>query len=73
MTELTIHLDDDVAAELHRRAQRHGVDDSALAGQSLAQVLREPDPYGFFGSGRSDSRMSERVDELLAEGFGADR
>lgn len=82
MTEITLGLDDVLAARLAERAKRAGVTPEALASQLLAEDLgRETteagapvtgvaEPFGFFDTGSSRVLRGRAVDELLTEGFG---
>ena len=80
VTSLNLGLDDELAARLERRAARAGIAPEALATKAIAEYLahdREPDqagavddPLGWLGCYGNESAQSERIDALLAEGFG---
>lgn len=74
-------LDDELAARLERRAARAGVAPAALATKAIEEYLSrdsEPDnandinddPLAWLGRYGNERAQSERIDTLLAEGFG---
>ena len=73
MTSLTVHLDEQAAERLRRRAVREGLDVADLAGRLLAEAT-EQDPLEFVGIVHSGQSNARNVDEFLDEhGFGAGR
>lgn len=84
----TLHVPDDLAAQLAAEAARRGIGVDELSAELLRAGLSDGDALeAFIGSGRSGlartrrprslavgnsgrSDISERVDELLADGFG---
>jgi hypothetical protein len=74
MTTLTLRLDDELAARLTERAQAAGVSPDELAGRVLGEYLHHA-PAGrrleFIGMGSSQELQSDRVDDLLAQGYGS--
>lgn len=79
-TPINLGLDDELAARLERRAARAGIAPEALATKAIAEYLaddREPDEagavddaLGWLGRYGNERAQSERIDALLAEGFG---
>lgn len=80
VTRITLGLDDDLAARLAARAVRAGVTPEELAGELLAEDLRDGDmevstspsdsaAFGFFDTGSSPTLRGRDVDSLLAEGL----
>lgn len=77
---MNLGLDDELAARLERRAARAGIAPEALATKAIAEYLaddREPDQAGaaddaldWLGRYGNERAQSERIDALLAEGFG---
>jgi len=79
VTSINLGLDDELAARLERRAARAGIAPEALATKVIEEYLahdREPDdagavdPLGWLGRYGNEHAQSERIDALLAEGFG---
>ena len=75
VTRLVVELDDDddddAARRLAERAEREGIEPSALA-QRLLSEASEVDPFEFIGSFSSDAVRARDADEFLdREGFGA--
>ncbi len=80
MTSINLGLDEELAARLERRAARTGIAPEAPATKAIAEYLaddREPDqagaaddPLGWLGRYGNERAQSERIDALLAEGFG---
>ena len=71
VTRLVVELDDDAARRLAERAEREGIEPSALA-QRLLSEASEVDPFEFIGSFASDAVRGRDADEFLdREGFGA--
>lgn len=69
--EGAVDLDDDAARRLAERAEREGIEPSALA-QRLLSEASEVDPFEFIGSFASDAVRGRDADEFLdREGFGA--
>lgn len=72
MQKTTVYLPDALKAALSRAAAESGLSEADLirTGVRLAIEQRTPPApsVGIFGSGTADA--SERVDELLATGFG---
>jgi hypothetical protein len=68
----TVYIPDDVKAELERVAAETGRTEADLIREgirlALAQVTPPAPRSGIFTS--DDPRLSERVDELLTDGFG---
>jgi hypothetical protein len=71
VTRLVVELDDDAARRLAQRAEREGIEPSALA-QRLLSEASEVDPFEFIGSFASVAVNGRDADEFLdREGFGA--
>ena len=71
VTRLVVELDGDAARRLAQRAQREGIEPSALA-QRLLSEASEVDPFEFIGSFASVAVNGRDADEFLdREGFGA--
>ena len=71
VTRLVVELDDDAARRLAERAEREGIEPSALA-QRLLSEASEVDPFEFIGSFASVAVNGRDADEFLdREGFGA--
>jgi hypothetical protein len=81
MASIHVDIDEALAARLAERAKRAGVTPEELAGVALEEYLAErPDreesegeeaaPFAWFGKYGSDEAQSDRIDELLAKGFG---
>lgn len=80
VTSINLGLDDELAARLERSAARAGIAPEALATKAIEEYLahdREPDdasavddPLGWLGRYGNEHAQSERIDALLAEGFG---
>lgn len=71
VTRLVVELDDDAARRLAERAEREGIEPSALA-QRLLSEASEVDPFEFIGSFASRAVNGRDADEFLdREGFGA--
>ena len=71
VTRLVVELDDDAARRLTQRAEREGIEPSALA-QRLLSEASEVDPFEFIGSFASVTVNGRDADEFLdREGFGA--
>jgi hypothetical protein len=72
MQKTTVYLPDDLKAALERAAAETRRTESQLIREGLQLVLAQLQPppprTGIFDSG--DPCLSERVDELLARGFG---
>ena len=70
VTRLVVELDDDAARRLAERAEREGIEPSALARRLLSEAS-EVDPFEFIGSFASDAVNGRDADEFLdREGFG---
>jgi hypothetical protein len=71
MTEITLHLDDEVLAQLAARAEREGIAIDSLVEREITRIATG-DPFGFFGSGSSDDLRGADVKRLLdVERFGS--
>jgi len=74
MQKTTVYLPDDLKAALERTAEETGKSEAELIREGIKQVVEQrvppPPRFGIFESG--DPTLAERVDELLAEGFGRD-
>jgi hypothetical protein len=74
MKKTTVYLPDELSRELKRAAAESGRSEAELIREGVATVVeRELTPrprIPLFNSG--DPTLAERVDELLAEGFGQD-
>jgi hypothetical protein len=81
VASIHVDLDETLAARLAERAKRAGVSLEELAGVALEEYLAEPpvgderggeeiDPFAWFGKYGSDEAQSDRIDDLLAKGFG---
>jgi predicted transcriptional regulator len=79
MNRTTIHLDDELQERLRKHAEITGQTQSAIVREALVAALdrSEAMPYprsvGLADGGPSTTDLSDRVDELLAEGFGEDQ
>jgi hypothetical protein len=74
MKKTTVYLPDELSRDLKRAAAESGRSKAELIREGIASVVEAkltPRPRGpLFSSG--DPTLAERVDELLAEGFGED-
>ncbi|MGH8983919.1 MAG: hypothetical protein ACRDY6_08615 [Acidimicrobiia bacterium] len=81
MASINVDLDEALAARLAERAKRAGVTPEELASSAVEEYLTEPqggdevqpeeaDPFAWFGRFGSDEAQSDRIDALLAKGFG---
>jgi len=71
VTELRVHLPDDVAARLAAEAADRGTSTEDLAGEVLADRFPVRRKLSFAGLGRSTSgRRAAENEDLLADGFG---
>ena len=74
MKKTTVYLPDELKRDLERAAAASGSSEAELIRQGIQNVVEirlAPRPRGpLFRSG--DPTLAERVDELLAEGFGED-
>lgn len=79
VASINVELDEALAARLAERAKRAGVTPEELAGAALEEYLaesadqsepEEADPFAWFGKFSSDEAQSDRIDALLAKGFG---
>ncbi|MGH8908179.1 MAG: hypothetical protein ACRD0K_17135 [Egibacteraceae bacterium] len=73
MTTVILHLDDELAARLAERAQAAGVSPDELAGRVLGEFLQHAPAVRkleFIAMGSSEELQPDRVDELLAQGYG---
>jgi predicted transcriptional regulator len=72
MQKTTLYLPDDLKARLARTAAETGRSEAELIREGIRLALAQQEPpaarAGIFASGRLD--LSERVDNLLAAGFG---
>ena len=68
----TVYIPDDLKVQLERLAAETGRTEADLIREGIALALGRATPpaprSGVFASG--DPRLTERLDELLAEGFG---
>jgi predicted transcriptional regulator len=67
MVTLTVHLDDESAERLQRRADAAGLTIEQIATREVARSLQ--DPFEFVAIGEADLSALD-TDELLAKGFG---
>jgi Arc/MetJ-type ribon-helix-helix transcriptional regulator len=76
MTKTSVYLPEQLKHELALVARRRGRSEAELIREAIARLVAEeeqdrPRPRpGLFASG--DPALANRVDEVLAEGFGAD-
>jgi hypothetical protein len=71
MFKSTIYLPEDLKRRLTRLARRVGRSEASLIREALDRLTREDSPRprpGLIKSG--DPHLAERVDEVLAKGFG---
>ncbi len=72
MQKTTVYLPEDLRAELDRMAAETGRSEADLIREGIRLAVERHTPEtprsGIFASG--DTRLSERVDELLEKGFG---
>ena len=70
----TIYLPDDLKAAVERTARAEGRTEADVIREAIADALRRrrrPEPWiPLVEDGLGDPSIAERVDELLAEGFG---
>ncbi len=64
MTEITIHLDDTVVAQLTARAEREGIEVDSLVEREIMRIAAG-DPFAFFESGSADDLRGADVKRLL--------
>ncbi|HTR71257.1 MAG TPA: hypothetical protein VMH41_13660 [Mycobacteriales bacterium] len=70
MTELHVHIPDDLADRLSAEAAQRGVDAETLAGEILAEQLPASRSLGFASLGRSTTGRGTAEDEdMLTDGF----
>lgn len=76
MVKTTLYLPESLKASLERIAGEEGRSEAELVREALSELVasrRAPRPrLPLIASGLGDPSLSERVDELLAEGFGHD-
>jgi len=74
MVKTTIYLPDELKRRIEQAARERSISEAEViraAVDSAVPPLERPRPtFPLFDSGRGD--LAERVDELLAEGFGRD-
>ena len=83
MTSIKVGLDDDYAAQLKRRAALVGIAPEELAAKAIEEYLSQnsgvdvagragadADPLAWFGRYGNEGAQSDRIDGLLAKGFG---
>jgi predicted transcriptional regulator len=76
MTKTSVYLPEDLKHELTLVARRRGRSEAELIREAIARLVAEegqdrPRPKaGLFTS--NDPALADRVDEVLAEGFGSD-
>lgn len=72
MRKTTVYLPDDLKARVERAADEEGITEAQVIRTALDEYTarRRPRPRPLFDSGVGD--LAERVDELLAQGFGRD-
>jgi hypothetical protein len=71
MTEITLHLEDSVVAQLSALAEREGIHVDLLVEREITRMALG-DPFGFFESGSSDDLRGADVKHLLdVERFGS--
>jgi hypothetical protein len=73
MQKTTVYLPDDLKGAVERKARAEGLSEAQVIREAVAAATaayrNPPKPrVGFVKSG--DGHLAERVDELLAEGFG---
>ena len=73
---VTVELPDDTLARLQAEAARRGVSIDVVIAELATQLPAEPQAakhkLAFVGIGASKSGITDRIDELLADGFGRD-
>lgn len=72
---VTVDLPDELLAVLRAEAESRGVTIETVITESLSEHLRGSKPrrhLAFAGIGASGRGLSDRIDDLLAEGFGRD-
>ena len=74
MKKTTVYLPDELSQDLKRAALASGQSEAELIREGIANIVEvrlTPKPRApLFSSG--DGTLAERVDEILAEGFGED-
>lgn len=71
MTEITLHLDDSVVAQLSALADREGIQVDHFVEREITRMA-SLDPFGFFESGSSDDLRGADLKRLLdVERFGS--
>lgn len=76
---MRVDLPDELAARVNLAASARGVTAEVIVAEAVAQALPNPTAPGgprrrlaLAGIGKSESGLSHRIDEMLAEGFGRD-
>lgn len=72
MRKTTVYLPEDLKGRIERVADEQGISEAEVIRVALDEYTarQRPRPRPLFDSGRGD--LAERVDEILAEGFGRD-
>jgi predicted transcriptional regulator len=77
---MRVDLPDELAERVNLAASARGVTAEVIVAEAVAQVLPNPAlpvdgprrRLALAGIGKSESGLSHRIDEMLAEGFGRD-
>lgn len=79
MVKTTVYLPDDLKGDVADAARKRGVTEAEFIRLALQRAVEQQRTWrrprtGIIASrrGRATSNLSERVDEILAEGFGRD-
>lgn len=70
MVKTTIYLPEKLKRQVERAAARSKRSEAEVIRQAIAIGLRRPPEPRIFDRGLGDPTVAERVDELLAKGFG---
>lgn len=75
---MRVDLPDELAERVNLAASARGVTAEVIVAEAVAQALPNPTAgrprrrLALAGIGKSESGLSHRIDEMLAEGFGRD-
>jgi len=75
MKKTTLYLPDDLKRRVEFAAKKQGRSEADVIRDAIEAAVKPTAPrprIPLFKSGFTDSTIAERVDELLAEGFGED-
>jgi predicted transcriptional regulator len=74
MRKTTVYIDESCYRSLKQLAKQRGQPDALLVREALARYLQTANhpTLKSLGIGQGPAKLGERVDELLADGFGED-